>query len=797
MKKYLSLLLVISVVYLSHAQNPDFNFTELSHTTFPEDCNDIWGYVDANGLEYAIIGTSTSTTVFSLADPSSPQEVVRVPGSYTVWRDMKSWDNYIYSVCDNCGDGLVIIDMTDPLNPTSKILTSMPDMTTGGSQPLEDFHNIFVDEFGFLYACGGQLNNGGVVIMDVVTDPWNPVIVGYGDFRYSHDIYVRNNIIYSSDVYSGFFSVMDATDKSDVRLLATQTTTGFFTHNAWLSDDGNFLFTTDEVDFGYLDAYDISDLNDIKRVDTYRPPSTDAVGVTPHNCHVWNDYVVTSWYTDGVKIIDAQYPDNLIEVASLDTWEGSSGGTRGNWGAYPFLPSGIVLVSDISSGLYVLEPVYERASYLHGQVTEVGTTKNITQVKVDILGDRPNLSQTSNFGTYKTGLALTGNFDVQFTHPLYRDTIVNVRLKGDSITVLDMAMTPRFSYVNILATVLDFDGNPVDGAPVLLTADQVDYSFVSDANGNIDQQIFDLPYRIKTGKWGYGDTLVTVSDIPDGPIDIHLPGTGERYTDRFLIDQGWIVVNDAETGEWERGIPQGTNFQGGLFNPDSDSPNDIGDECYGTGLRSTTPFDNDVDGEYNTLTTPVMTLAGDETSVKLSFDYWFRGLDTGNGADDTLRINIWLDGTFMGQLAEIAENDIVWRSSEVYDILNFFDFFPVSGELQVSFLIGDEEPGNPLEAAVDNISILVDRNVGTKSELVEAASISIYPNPVHEVLTIDVQEFNGAIKSFRIYDLTGREVIVGGIIADVVQVPFIHAEGIYLIELIDEKGQTYVKKLVK
>ena len=40
-----------------------------------------------------------------------------------------------------------------------------------------------------------------------------------------------------------------------------------FTHNAWVSDDGNYVFTTDEKADSYIASYDISDISNIQEVD--------------------------------------------------------------------------------------------------------------------------------------------------------------------------------------------------------------------------------------------------------------------------------------------------------------------------------------------------------------------------------------------------------------------------------------------------------------------------------------------------------------------------------------------------
>ena len=73
---------------------------------------------------------------------------------------------------------------------------------------------------------------------------------------------------------------------------------------------------------------------------------------------VLNDYLVTSYYVDGITIHDARHPHNLIEIAAYDTYPGQTPTTDGSWGVYPYLPSGVVLASDRTEGLFVLQPSY-------------------------------------------------------------------------------------------------------------------------------------------------------------------------------------------------------------------------------------------------------------------------------------------------------------------------------------------------------------------------------------------------------------------------------------------------------
>jgi len=70
--------------------------------------------------------------------------------------------------------------------------------------------------------------------------------------------------------------------------------------------------------------------------------------------------VLIAYYRDGLQIFDVSTPSNPVRTGYFDTHP-QNGSTysgqpyQGAWGAYPFLPSGIVLVSDMQYGLFVLE----------------------------------------------------------------------------------------------------------------------------------------------------------------------------------------------------------------------------------------------------------------------------------------------------------------------------------------------------------------------------------------------------------------------------------------------------------
>ncbi|HFC30600.1 MAG TPA: choice-of-anchor B family protein, partial [Oceanospirillales bacterium] len=308
--KKIFFLLTISLLTTGLFTQTDFNLSLISNISYDESASDIWGFVDAHGNEYAIIGTHAATRIVSLADPSNPIEVANIAGVATAWRDIKSYHDFIYVVTDgrNTSEGILVIDMSNAPDSIAYEYQYPEIIINGDTTLLGACHNIYVDENGYAYLAGCNVNNGGVLFFDCFTDPAHPKFVAAGDPRYSHDAFVKGDMMWSSDINEGFLSVSDVSDKHNPILLATQITSSSFTHNVWLSDDGQYLFTTDELPNAFVDAYDVSDLSDIRRLDSYRPAATLGTGVYPHNVHYDNGYLVISFYTDGIKIVDAHRP---------------------------------------------------------------------------------------------------------------------------------------------------------------------------------------------------------------------------------------------------------------------------------------------------------------------------------------------------------------------------------------------------------------------------------------------------------------------------------------------------------
>ena len=234
MKKIIFTFFTFAISFSAFAQ---LNVTYKGNIQYNEVLSDVWGYVAPNGDEYAIVGVYGGVSIVDVTDAENPTELFFIDGADSGWRDIKTWGEFAY-VINETANGLMVIDLSDLPNSVSSTDWT-PNISGLGT--LSTCHNIFIDEFGYAYLVGCNLNGGGMLYVDVFTTPGTPVYVGKGPWVYSHDVYVRDNIAYSSDINNGVFTIHDVTDKTNSQLLGTQATLFNFAHNSWLSDDGTIL----------------------------------------------------------------------------------------------------------------------------------------------------------------------------------------------------------------------------------------------------------------------------------------------------------------------------------------------------------------------------------------------------------------------------------------------------------------------------------------------------------------------------------------------------------------------------
>lgn len=712
--------------------------------------NDVWGFEAADGREYAILGGKEGTIILDLVNSAQPTEVAFIPGASSIWRDMKSFGNYVYVVADRGQDGLLIINMENaPATITWEFWK--PTLTAGlSTATLQKCHNLYIDENGICFLAGCNLNGGGVLMFDLATTPGQPEYLGPATFRYSHDVFARGDTLYSADLSNGFFSVTDVSNKQNPEFLAAQETTRDFTHNVWLSDDGNYLFTTDERSNAFVDAYDISDLGNIQLLDTYRPLETEGSGVLPHNVHYYNGYLVISYYADGVKIVDASRPWNLIEVAAYDT-SPNSGAGNGCWGAFPYLNSGLVLASDMEEGLFVLEVDYKRGSYLEGSIRDQQTGIALSEVAVTIKATQKNFDKTGPDGRFHTGTIEQGTFTVRFTKEGYYPKEVEVSLQNGLLTELNIELEP-IQKISFAGLILNEETNSGIPAKLMVQGENGTFSILANSFGAFSLE--DVPegiYDIYVGSWGFRPKRIINLDLTTSQsLNVALqPG----YVDDFSIDQGWEVKGTANSGQWVREIPIGTNYEGDFSNPAVDAADDDLGFCYITGNGEGDVGAFDVDDGSVKLISPPMDLQSYE-NPSLSFYYWFYNAAGVGDLDDTLNVFI-SNGQEKVLLTQVTENTNTWTKVE----FNLQDYIELTDNMV--FMVETGDLGNPhlVEAGIDGF--LVQERIAVANENIpdQEVQMTVFPNPFTERIQVQVSLPQKAQQSsLRIYNQLGKEV---------------------------------------
>ena len=774
----------IAQVNISFLGNYDYQAARNS------DLSNLWGYTDEFGNEYALVGVngddnvqnSGGFSVVDITDAANPVEVFFTPGPNSIWREIKTWGDHAY-ITTEASAGLLIVDLS-PL-PQS---TALP-VTLFQGDNWDTSHSLFIDENGRLYLHGANRGNGGVIMYDLTQDHMAPVEVGVFDNWYCHDSFARGDTLYAAHINDGFFSIVDVSDPANPVLLGTQPTPNTFTHNTWLDDSGQYLFTTDEREDSYVGAYDVSDPADIQFVDKLQ--SDPGSNTIPHNTYWLNDYVVTSYYTYGVAIYDATRPWNLVETGSYDTSPFSGGGFNGAWGVYPFFPSGRLIISDIEQGLFILQPTYVRACWLEGTVTDAITTNAVNLAAVTITG--LSATDTTTFdGQYATGTLTSGTYDVQVSAPGYFPTTVTaVVLVTGQVTFLDIDLQPMVPFAFTGQVVEAGTGDPVPDAIVLLDGVMADAQVVADANGVFTiPSIFADDYAVTAGRWGWRTTC-----LPAQAVDANTPALtitlDAGYADDFALDLGWTVATTAGSGGWERGNPIGTVYQGDACAPGADDPNDCHGEAMVTGNGGGNAGDDDVDDGGTLLTSPVFDATGLNVPA-VRYDRWFfNDGGTGGAPNDELLVQLTdgVDTVTVETVTASSPGMGSWQPAQ----WTIADHLAPTATMRVLFRTADDQPGHLVEAGMDVFEV-VETSFDAIAERT-GLTFQLWPNPTE--LGFAVRVPGGSLATVEVRDAQGRSVLVRQAVGEQVSVDAELAAGAYAVTVRTTDGRSATSTLLQ
>lgn len=391
-----------NVDLVAHLPLNSFVTTDTSEP--PIAANDLWGWThESDNREFVIWSVEEGYYFFEItgSDPILLGYLPPTLGRAALQGDVKVLEDYAYLGSEAMGHGVQIFDLKRLLtiDPQKDCVSDKycqeltPNKLYEGNSNLEvgQSHNIVVNEENpdVVYVVGSRGNcRGGLHVMDV-SDPTNPTTLGcFNGDGYVHDaqcVYYNGPdsdyqgreicFCYNEDTVT----IVDVTDKSNMEELSRSTYgETAYTHQGWLSSDHTHIVFGDELDeyFGSVSKTRTLVMN----VESLTSPGAPVqfLGRTEAVDH--NQYIVKATakgqdynlvdYRDTDLIFQANYraglqilqvidyeTANFVEVGYFDTYPSNDKQRfTGAWSVYPFFRSGLVAISSIDEGLFLVKP---------------------------------------------------------------------------------------------------------------------------------------------------------------------------------------------------------------------------------------------------------------------------------------------------------------------------------------------------------------------------------------------------------------------------------------------------------
>ena len=610
---------------------------------------DCWGYTSPSGREYALMGLGWGVGVVDITDPANPIIMPTVNTCNSLWHDVTVIGHYAYSVTDvSCGVGISVIDLANIDAGSTPLIRNF---SQGGHSTTHTM--ISNPDSGYLYACGGNITNGGLMPCATTPDPTFPTFAGPGwTTQYVHEAQV---VSYTSGPYAGKeigflfaggpyyglsngLAIVDLTNKAAPQQLCLVNYPGLqFCHQGWISNDRKYLYIDDELDgptagsvpAGLTRVFDISNLSTPRMVSAF----TNGLTAIDHNQYTSGRYLYQSNYTSGLRVWDTSDPLKPIEVAYLDSRpEDDQQSYNGAWGNFPYFGSGTILISDIERGLFIC-----RLSLLEmspsGTLPTALTPGAPTPVSVQVVGKEAVIGSVS----------------------------LMVSVNGGSYAAIPMAHQGGGLYTASL--------------PAQACYDRVRYYFSSETQEAAPRQ-FTWPLDAASGH-----VYRAVSQA----------GQTTLFEDSFETDQGWTVQNSSlSSGAWARGTPL---FNGGPGAVVGDG--DGSGKCFVTGE----PLNNEVNGGPTRLLSPVLDVSG-SPEARVSVQRWILSV---MGSTDQLITEISNNnGATWVQVDTIGPASGGWQKTE----FRIADYVAPTAQVRVRFSVSDSGSDSVTEAGIDGFAVV-------------------------------------------------------------------------------------------
>jgi len=335
--------------------------------------NGIWGY-SKGSREYALQCTGNGIWILDVTDDSGVEEVQFFPMSGgNPWRDVAVWNDYAYVASQGGNGEFYVIKLQQLSGSGPNGFDPIPSSDWANRGRANDGHTLSITD-GLLF-----LNTASTPceIFDLDANPFNPPLIS-GSVGECHDSFAvkdfpmpdgsQKDLLFSADGYSTKFNVEDLTGvrdgQSPVRIGSTSTEFGIYAHQNFVDEDNQYMYTAEEFNQYDIGVVDVSDPFNPDKVNEFQWSGEQTEGNSRiHNSQVYGNYLISAYYSAGLRVFDISNHMDPVEVGKLETWRDQNmdginensitSGYDGAWNVYCFLPSGRMLISDADGGLYV------------------------------------------------------------------------------------------------------------------------------------------------------------------------------------------------------------------------------------------------------------------------------------------------------------------------------------------------------------------------------------------------------------------------------------------------------------
>ena len=199
-------------------------------------------------------------------------------------------------------------------------------------------------------------------------------------------------------------------------------------------------------------VWNISEYSNISRIGQY----TIHTFPTTHNLFIKENYAYISHYADGLRILEISDPTSISEAGYFDTYfeADSMNGFKGNWGVYPYAPSGLIYISDRNRGFFAVD--FNSSNSLAG----------IFAIVKDASTDEPINHAWSKIEGFFTGVtdslgeslfyAPEGNYNIITNKFGYSPDTTNLTLIKDSTINLTVLLEPAIPELSTSTNLIAF-----------------------------------------------------------------------------------------------------------------------------------------------------------------------------------------------------------------------------------------------------------------------------------------------------------------------------------------------------